>query len=41
MTRRALLRLGHKDVATTMIYSHVLTCGPAGDQAPSGLLLGG
>jgi len=33
--------LGHKDVATTMIYTHVLNRGPAGVQSPVDRLLGG
>jgi site-specific recombinase XerD len=33
--------LGHKDVATTMIYTHVLNRGPAGVQSPADRLLGG
>jgi len=32
--------LGHKDVATTMIYTHVLNRGPAGVQSPADRLLG-
>ena len=33
--------LGHKGVATTMIYTHVLNRGPAGVQSPVDRLLGG
>jgi integron integrase len=33
--------LGHKHVATTMIYTHVLNRGPAGVQSPTDRLLGG
>jgi site-specific recombinase XerD len=33
--------LGHKDVATTMIYTHVLYRGPAGVQSPADRLLRG
>jgi integron integrase len=33
--------LGHKDVGTTMIYTHVLNRGPAGVQSPADSLLGG
>lgn len=33
--------LGHKDVATTMIYTHVLNHGPAGVVSPADRLLGG
>jgi len=33
--------LGHKDVATTMIYTHVLNRGPAGVQFPADRLLEG
>lgn len=32
--------LGHKDVATTMIYTHVLNRGPAGVRSPADCLLG-
>jgi len=32
---------GHKDVATTMIYTHVLNRGPAGVQSPADRLLEG
>lgn len=32
--------LGHKDVATTMIYTHVLTRGPAGVRSPVDRLFG-
>jgi site-specific recombinase XerD len=32
--------LGHKHVATTMIYTHVLNHGPAGVQSPADRLLG-
>ena len=32
--------LGHKDVATTMIYTHVLNRGPAGVRSPADRLLG-
>jgi site-specific recombinase XerD len=33
--------LGHKDVATTMIYTHVLSRGPAGVRSPADRLLDG
>jgi site-specific recombinase XerC len=33
--------LGHTDVATTMIYTHVLSRGLAGVQSPADRLLGG
>jgi site-specific recombinase XerD len=33
--------LGHKDVATTMISTHVLNRGPAGVRSPVDQLLGG
>ena len=33
--------LGHKDVATTMIYTRVLDRGPAGVQSPADRLLDG
>ncbi|MBK9129823.1 MAG: integron integrase [Phycisphaerales bacterium] len=33
--------LGHRDVATTMIYTHVLNRGPAGVQSPADRLLRG
>lgn len=33
--------LGHRDVATTMIYTHVLNRGPAGVRSPVDRLLGG
>lgn len=33
--------LSHKDVSTTMIYTHVLNRGPAGVQSPADRLLGG
>lgn len=33
--------LGHKDVATTMMYTHVLNRGPAGVKSPADRLLGG
>ncbi len=32
--------LGHKDVTTTMISTHVLSRGPAGVRSPAGRLLG-
>ena len=33
--------LGHKEVTTTMIYTHVLNRGPAAVQSPADRLLGG
>jgi len=33
--------LGHKDVRTTMIYTHVLNRGPSGVRSPADRLLGG
>jgi integron integrase len=33
--------LGHRDVRTTMIYTHVLNRGPAGVQSPADLLVAG
>ena len=33
--------LGHKDVATTMIYTHALNRGPAGVRSPADRLLEG
>jgi site-specific recombinase XerD len=33
--------LGHKDVATTMIYTHVLNRGPGAVNSPADRLLGG
>ena len=33
--------LGHRDVATTMIYTHVLNRGPAGVRSPADRPLGG
>ena len=32
--------LGHRDVATTMIYTHVLNRGPAGVRSPADRMLG-
>jgi site-specific recombinase XerD len=33
--------LGHRDVATTMLYTHVLNRGPAGVRSPADRLLAG
>ena len=33
--------LGHRDVATTMIYTHVLNRGPAGVESPADRIFGG
>ena len=32
--------LGHRDVSTTMIYTHVLNRGPAGVRSPAHRMLG-
>jgi site-specific recombinase XerD len=32
--------LGHRDVTTTMIYTHVLNRGPAGVRSPADKILG-
>ena len=32
--------LGHHDVITTMIYTHVLSCGPPGVRSPADRMLG-
>jgi hypothetical protein len=34
-------RLGHKDLATTMVDTYVLNHGPAGVRSPADALLGG
>lgn len=33
--------LGDKDVKTTMVYTHVLNCGPARVRSPADMHLGG
>ena len=33
--------LGHRDVSTTMIYTHVLNRGPAGVRSPAGQIFDG
>ncbi|MGH2658735.1 MAG: tyrosine-type recombinase/integrase, partial [Actinomycetota bacterium] len=33
--------LGHRDVATTMIYTHVLNRGPAAVRSPADRVFGG
>ncbi len=33
-----MILFGHKDVNTTMIYTHVLNCGPQGVKSPAEIL---